>query len=325
MPSFVQGQYHSHRHTADRLSKETENLKNETYPYVLPFLGKKAQSRGYDLPRPIGIMLNYNYAVSEVEENGVRLSLDDEDYTDVSDLLSFSLIRAKANVVTIRPDIWILPFWNINGLVGYYDTETTVNLQEPFELGFLAQPSGPLTGVGTTLAGGIGPIFVSYEYTATWNFADQFLVPNFTQVNGIRIGHQFKSTDLPGRSLTLWMGAESVHLRSNTQGKVNLTEVAGSTPEDRAEAADDLQDWYNNLPPARQQLLQPIYDRVYGWMTNGEPTLLYYEFDKALKTQWNLVLGGQLQLSKAWQLVTEVTTFGTRYRFTTSLSYRFGF
>lgn len=314
----------THKYANSELTDFTDSLKNTPYPYILPIWGKKVQARGFDIPRPMGVMVNYSHAEQEARIDRVALSLDGIEYIDVTDILSFSKVRPVVNVVTVRPDVYILPFFNVSALAGYYSTVTEIQMTEPFEYPFTAKPSGPLFGVGAMLAGGIGPIFGSWESNLQWNFSKNWEKPNRSWVNGFRFGHQHKNHKKPLTGWTVWIGAESLTLAPQTLGKVNLSEVSGVSQEDKQQASDQLDAWYNSLGPIEQNTLEPFYNRVSGWLNNGDDTILYYDVNKDVVTQWNMIVGGQYQFNKNWQITAETTFGGTRWRTLLSLAYRFG-
>lgn len=151
---------------------------------VLPFLGDEARKRGYDLPEPFGVNINYmnirqNINVDSINFNGLSLgghSLDNAFKIKVGNT------RESSKTETLKLDAWLLPFMNIYGLVGYTDGHSIsqigvgvkgarkyhypANLQNlDFKLDF----KGTTYGIGTTLVGGVGNWFTAVDanYTQT--------------------------------------------------------------------------------------------------------------------------------------------------------------
>lgn len=317
-------QHGSHKYTHGRLQEYTDSLKRTPYPYILPFLGKGAQERGFDIQRPFGIMLNVGAAVNELAITRLAVSTDNVTYTDVTDIVNFTEVSPKVDIASIRPDIWVLPFLNISGLAGYYKSETSVVMDKPADMSFLAKSDGNLWGFGVLAAGGIGPLFVSYQYNGTWSYSDKLFKPTFTQLNGIRVGHQRKSHNRPQTSLTLWIGAESMKMSEHTRGGLNLTEMMNMTEDEQQNASDQLDDWYGELSPPRQELLEPIYDKLSGMLNDGEDSFLYYDFDKKVIQKWNMLAGFQFQFNKNFMVMSEGSFVGDRWRVIVSTAYRFG-
>ena len=314
----------SHKYTHGRLAAYTDSLKATPYPYVLPILGTKVQKLGFDIPRPFGVMLNLVTGSQELTIDRLSVSTDDNTYIDVSNIVNFTKVEPHINVISLRPDIWLLPFLNVSGLVGSFNSTTDVWLDQPADMKFVAHNQGTIAGFGVMLAGGLGPLFVTYQYNGTWSFTEKLFNPNYTSLNGFRIGHQHKNHKRPQSSWSVWTGAESMVISKNSRGVLNLNDLTGISQEDKQNASEQLDVWFNDLPLFEQELLQPVYERMTGWLNNGEDALLYYDFDKNVEQQWNILAGGQYQINKNWQVMFESSFVGSRWRTVLSGAYRFG-
>lgn len=321
---FSQVRSHAHKYRSEELKEFSDSLKNTPYPYYLPAFGKKVQKLGFDIPRPIGFMINYSRSVQDLAIDQLAVSFDEITYTDVTGIVNFPQVEPTVDVVTFRPDVFILPFWNVSGLFGTYTTNTHVILDKPIDLEFDTKGGGTMAGVGTALAGGVGPIFANYSWNGTWTWSKDGLRANFASVNGIRVGHQHKNKHHPTRAWTAWLGAEHIHLRSQTLGKVDLEDALGITPEDKERAAEELDDWYNGLGPIDQALFEDFYNNLSGWLKYDDDTILYYDAEKSLKTPWAVIIGGQYQFNKHWWMTAEASWGDKRWRAVFSLAYRFG-
>jgi hypothetical protein len=60
----------------------------------------------------------------------------------------------------------------------------------------------------------------------------------------------------------------------------------------------------------------------YAWIRQDGSTLIGYGMDKSPEQEWNVVIGGQFQLNKRWQLGTEGGIIGDRKSFLISANYR---
>jgi hypothetical protein len=294
------------------------------YPYVLPFLGKKAQAKGIDLQRPFGVMLNLGVAENELTIDRLAVSTDDINYTDVTGIVNFTKVLPRSYIFNVRPDVWLLPFLNVSGLVGYYTSETEVVMNEPADMKFLAKNTGNLLGIGVLAAGGVGPLFVSYQFNGTWSFSDKLFNSTFTSLNGIRIGYQRKNHRKPQTALNIWLGVESLHMSPHSRGALNLTEAADMTDDELQRASEQWDAWYEDLSPPQKIIMQPLYEEVSGMLNDGEDAYLYYDFDKSIIQKWNLLVGAQYQINKNLMLSSEGSFIGSRWRFVFSTIYRFG-
>lgn len=322
--SIALGQHGSHKYTNDKLEQYTDSLKRTPYPYVLPFLGKQAQEKGFDIQRPFGIMVTLGQAENELSIDRLAVSTDNITYTDVTDIVNFTKVSPKTDVYSIRPDIWILPFLNISGLVGKYKSVTEVVLDEPADMKFQATSDGNIYGFGIMAAGGLGPLFGSYQFNGTWSYSDKLFNPTFTQLHGIRVGHQRKHSKRPQTSLTVWVGAESMKMSETSRGSLNLTEMIDMSAEEQQNASAQLDSWYNELPPLRQQLLEPMYENLSGMLNDGEDALFFYDFDKTVIQKWNMLVGFQFQFNKNIMIGAEGSFIGSRSRVMFTTMYRFG-
>ena len=88
----------------------------------LPFLGKEAREAGYLLPLPFGISLvgltqEQPFTVSEI-----GLAVDGQQSEIINDFIDDSInaknLKVSDTTYNLRFDAWILPFWNVYGLVG---------------------------------------------------------------------------------------------------------------------------------------------------------------------------------------------------------------
>jgi hypothetical protein len=95
-----------------------DSLKQMDYPYLFPLLGKKAYKRGYDVLYPWGISGIYFTQRQDILIEHTLIGLNGGEKVDVSNIIEFGPIVATTNAYTIRPDVWILPFLNLYGVLG---------------------------------------------------------------------------------------------------------------------------------------------------------------------------------------------------------------
>lgn len=129
------------------------------YPFILPIFGEYVYGKGFDIPYPIGIMMNYFYAEQDILIPDVAVGFSDGilpevPLTDVTRLIEFSKVNAQATSINVRPDVWVLPFLNVYGILGKAWAKTEVELSYPFKMTALAELEGSSFGVGTTFASG---------------------------------------------------------------------------------------------------------------------------------------------------------------------------
>jgi hypothetical protein len=141
----------------------------ERWSSFLPLMGEEARKRGYDLPLPFGVNINFLLLERDIEVTDVEAGLNSEPAPVPIDLA----IDTKSSVsnVTAMFDTWILPFLNVYFLAGYTQSDSAVNVQftipgpgpapdVPVDLDLEGSVDGPTVGGGLTLATGYRNFFL---------------------------------------------------------------------------------------------------------------------------------------------------------------------
>ncbi|MBJ2645001.1 hypothetical protein JGA02_25170, partial [Salmonella enterica subsp. enterica serovar Typhimurium] len=198
---------------------------------VLPFLGDEARKRGYELPEPFGLNINYmnigqNINVDSINFNGLALGPNGGIPLDNAFKINVGHTREKSKTETVKLDAWLLPFMNVYGLVGYTDghsiSQIGVGLMtknghvfHPADLQnlkFKLDFKGTTYGIGTTLVGGVGNWFTAVDanYTQTQFDILDGSIDAFTV--SPRVGYRFTTPGidkmhLPSGKLNVWVGS----------------------------------------------------------------------------------------------------------------------
>jgi hypothetical protein len=307
----------------------TDSLKQVEYNYTFPILGQGAYKKGFDIPYPAGLMGNYMWLKQNIVFDNMQLGLitDDVDIplTDV-DFIEFGDNINKSYSLNVRPDLWILPFLNVYGIVGYGESNTEVNIVAPIELQSIVDQSLNTIGFGVMGAGGVGPIWFSVDANWTWSKPALLDKPVLVNVVGIRLGHTIKFKNKPQSNIALWAGTMSMKMSSETNGEIKLIDALPAEAwERRDQIVDNYFDWYNNeASPAQKivadRVLTPIVEQIEN--ADGE-SIIRYGMDKQVQDQWNGLIGIQYQLNKRWMFRSEAGLIGNRESFLISLNYRF--
>ncbi len=325
---------HANAQYATRKVKEihdayTDSLKQVKYDNIFPIFGQKAYKNGFDIPYPTGVMLNYIYMKQGLIIDNMRLGLEtaniDIPLTGV-DFLEFGDNYSTASTVMIRPDLWVLPFLNVYGLLGKGNSTTEINLKYPIELQSIVEQEISSYGFGLTGAGGLGPVWLAVDWNLTWSKPE--LLDKAVKVNtfGVRVGHNFVNSTKPYRNIGVWVGAMSVSLGSDTVGEIRLSDALPQETWDRADQiVANYNDWYNNEATLAQkriadETLGPLVDAIDA--ADGS-AVIRYGLDKRAKQQWNGVVGGQFQLNKNWTFRAEGGVVGDRKSILVSANWRF--
>ncbi len=319
-------------HTQGQYSQlQLGDTTKSAYPYKFPILGAAAYDQGFDLPLPVGIMVNYFYANQGILIPDVAVGFSDGilptiPLTDLTRIIDFEYVKSTVNSINIRPDLWIFPFLNIYGIFGKSYATTEVKLSYPVEFVSLTKMEGTSFGFGTTGAFGVGKYFIVADGNWVWSNMSNFEDPVKSKVLSARIGRAFKFSNNPEQNVALWVGGMRIRMGGITQGTIFLGDLF---PPDADQVKNDLVEdywaWYEEIDPVKQQLanklLNPIADNLIE--ADGSGTV-EYKITKEPVMEWNIIVGGQFQLNKAIQLRTELGIVGDRKSLLLSANYRFG-
>lgn len=249
--------------------------------------------------------------------------------TDVTRIIDFEEIQATATSINVRPDLWVFPFLNVYGIFWKAYATIEVKISYPFELKALAELEGASYGVGTTGAFGVGKYFVVLDGNWVWSNMSNFEEPVKSSVFSFRFGRAFQVGKNPERNIAFWVGGMRVRMGGITDGKITLYEVLpDETWNKRDEIVDNYYDWYdglNALDPKKSvadKLFTPIIENIST--ADGDGTI-HYRLEKKPVREWNMIVGGQFQINKRWQIRSEGGIVGDRKSFLASVNYRFGF
>ncbi len=198
--------------------KDKPSTCEDRWSNFLPILGQAACERGYVLPRPFGISLGYMHQdqpfdVGDIFVNGIDVKTPNIAVVDE--------VQNEESTYTLRFDAWLLPFWNVYGILGRTDGEAigplTVNLDPIFPIlcgfpgnncsidsTFQLKYKADVTGFGTTVAGGYKDFFGMIDYNRTSADLDISSTDAKATVISARIGWNGK---LGGFTGVLWVGA----------------------------------------------------------------------------------------------------------------------
>jgi len=312
----------------------TDSLKQVEYTNVFPIWGQKAYKKGFDIPYPTGVMVNYMYLKQGLIIDNLQLGLLTNNL-DIAltpvDFIEFGDNYSSANTVMVRPDVWVFPFLNVYGLLGYGQSRTEVNLTFPIELQSIVEQSVRTTGFGITAAGGVGPVWLAIDTNLTWNKPEHLDEAVRVTTFGLRVGHNFVYQHKPERNFGIWVGAMKVKLGSETVGEIRMGDIFPQEVFDRAtEIETSYYEWLNSLNPNNpidaakinkaNEILTPIVDRIAS--ADGE-SLIRYGIEKKAKQEWNGVVVAQFQYNKNWMFRTEAGVVGDRKSVLLSVNYRF--
>jgi len=287
------------------------------WDYTFPLLGDKVAERGIKLPLPFGLGVNYAFVDQPIEISRVAVGVNDSEMVDLSNLIEFDDVNSQVHALNVRADLWLLPFLNVY-IMGNYaiQAETQVSISQPFSFDVTATQPGVGGGFGGTLAGGAWGFFGTVDLNWTWNKMQKLDDPVGTQLLTPRIGKNLGTHW--GIEWIVWAGAMRQRIESKTKGQISLNELA---PDSEGGFHDNLENWYEGLPPSRQAIVRGIVGRLDG--NDDGDTVIRYDLHKAVKYPWNALIGTEIGLTQAWRLRAEFG-FINRTQLILGINYRFG-
>ncbi|MCA1924248.1 hypothetical protein [Buttiauxella noackiae] len=287
---------------------------------TFPIWGDEARARGYSIPLPFGVNLSYmnirqNVDVDSITFSGLKLGA----HPIPSDMFAIDVghTRERSKTENLRLDMWVFPFLNIYGLMGYTKGSSISNVSVDADpsrytgidriiassvhrlnqsgdlqnIDFTLDFEGVTYGTGITLAGGYKNWFtlVDTNYTRT----------NFDILDGKisaltvspRVGYRFDMPQISGPShLSVWIGAMYQDVQQEFKG--NLSDL--------------------HMPAELQPLINSVNKDDDG----------RFDVKQHLTSPWNTLIGAQYELTQNFNLLTEIG-FNERNSFFIAGEYRF--
>lgn len=308
---------------SDERSDERDSIKNAEYPWRLPVMGQKLRDLGFELPFPNGIGINTAFSTQDLLVSNLRVGIGEGDLIPVDGIARFNEIRANVEAYTVRYDFWLLPFLNFYGIAGRTHSLTKVDLGLPFNAVFNAENNGTVVGWGTVVAGGVGPLILSANFTMAWTFIPSLDDPAQSYLIGGRGGWLFRFKN-PGSNLAVLVGADYLRINPASSGTADLEKVIGITPDGKQNALEGLNDWYEDLSDRQQTVIEPVYNGLSSYLGSNDPVELKYQFNKELYYPVSMTVGFNLQLNHRYTLTGIYSFLGSRDQLVIGLGYRFG-
>ena len=302
------------------LSKAERDSILKNYHNVFPIWGRKAIEKGFDLPYPAGLGVNFVYASQNIDLTNLGLSTGTNPVVPV-DFIKFGETKAPVLTPNLRADLWVLPFLNVYAFGGVAWVTTDVEIAEPVPFTTKVEQSGYYAGLGGTATMGIKHNWLAFDLNTAWTKTEKLDEPVRARIFGIRLGRAQK---LQGtQRVAIWLGAMKQTLKSTTNGSINLSEViAGGGDGSDGGGFEDYEDseWYQGLPPAQRRVVDEIVKRLQG--IDPSDVVVNYSLDKATADPWNMIAGASYDFSKTWAGRAE-TGFIGRKSVLLMLNYRF--
>lgn len=252
----------------------------------LPILGKAACELGYVLPRPFGLSVGYMHQDQPFDVGGIFVNGIDVKTPGVAVV---NEVQNEESTYTLRADVWILPFWNVYGILARTSGRAVgplmLDLEPVFptlcrlpgnncqvDTEFRLDYKANVRGYGTTIAGGYKDFFGMIDFNWTTADLDISLTDAKAKVISSRVGWNGK---LGGFTGVLWLGV----------------------------------------------MYQDISQTLDLPLDIGENTLLV-TIDQSTQEAYNYVIGGQWDINRSFSILAEIG-MGKRKSQMLNFTYRF--
>ena len=309
---------------SDVFERYRDSLKETPYPWVLPIMGSKVRKLGFDMPYPTGVGINYGRSVQDVFISDLYVGFAEDELVNVDGLARFKQVEGVVDAYIARFDFWLLPFLNLFGIAGRIESTTNVQLGLPFEFQFQVNNVGTTLGWGAVVAGGIGPLVLSGNFVQNWTWIGSLSEPSTSFIIDGRTGYMHRFPKNPKSNIVFLVGAQYMQINENSNGNAQLEKLLGVTPEKKAKASEQLDDWYDGLTDPEKAVFGGIYEGVSNYLNTPNETAIYYDFNKRLYYPVSMTLGLNYQLNPRWNFNAQYTFLGSREQFVFGFNYRFG-
>jgi len=353
------GQVTSNKIVGKKNEALSDSIKQKPYPYILPAWGAKVAAKGFDLPYSAGLSLNYAWQQSDLVIDNLSVGFNNGPMYNIDEIIRFNSAVSTTSLLNFRPDFWVLPFLNVYGLFMKGNSSTAIDagvwLPDSANVwrevtAFSSKAEFAVTGMGfgMTPTVGVAGAFMAFDLNVAWTDVNALDKPVFSFVFGPRFGKSIKFKK-PERTLAFWAGGFRVHISSETNGSLPLSDVLPiddlqAKVDDGLEKVEDtrimVDEWWNDLSEEEQN--NPVNKARYetanrvletagntlntidGALNDDQTATVQYSLTKQPKDMWNFVVGSQFQINKHFMVRAEYGFLGSRQQLTTGLQYRFG-
>lgn len=283
----------------------------------LPILGKEARESGYLLPLPFGISLVGLTQQQPFTVSQIGLEIDGQQSDIINDFIDDSItaknLKVSDTTYNLRFDAWILPFWNVYGIVGRTKGKAELELDVNLELPTLL-----------LAAANIGSGFNDKRCTSI-NLPFQGPAPGDCLVNseGISTTLNFHGTVL-GYGTTIAGGYGDffgMFDMNYTEADINI-----AIEKSKQTVYSTRLGWNGSIGIYQGQIWlgamkQDIKQQLAVSTPDSKVAVL---IDQHASSPWNYLIGAQWNITEEWAVIAETNlAFSDRQQFMMQLGYRF--
>ena len=287
-----------------------EGARDHEYNRRFPLMGKKVYAMGVDLPRPYGVSVIPNWTRQDLRIDSLQVRFNGGNVVD-TDFVDFDDLTTEVASFQVKADLWLFPFLNVFGGVGYvtgdvaaplsFQVSDAIGLIDP---GFCSGLFAPRVcenrvdvAVRTTLdhvnvvlgvvpAFGVKYFFFTSPLTQSWTFLDV----------------------IEGSPVRTFVWSPRVGLSGSLVGGGRLSGYVGAT-------------YMKSLNTIRDEFLVSFPDELP--LVGGEVLSIEYLVGESAIEPWNFLAGFNWDVSHAYSLSMEVASGGTRDQVVVAFTRRF--
>jgi len=204
---------------ASSVYAETEH---KVYDRALPFYAQEAVDKGYNLPKPYGVALIYNYTEQDFVLDDLSLFTKDGTPIELDEIVALRNAKPASHSVQVKVDTFVFPFLNVFGMAGVISGETPLDItitrrdgKPDIEFSVDAAVSGYNFTAGMMFATAYKHYFVSVPITYTYSMLERSydyrkvvsIVPRFGNIMSLQeygkvavfIGANYMDVDLSSK------------------------------------------------------------------------------------------------------------------------------
>jgi hypothetical protein len=283
---------------------------------IFPLWGDAVRAKGFDLPNPYSVMVNYYYQDSNLDIGNLKLGLNGGPMQDFSGVIQIPDANAHASALAVRPAIMVFPFLSFYGVFSSGATETKVHVVSPVfpavDFNTTAKSGAQVLTLGATFQMAYRGIFGVADFN--WAVSDVERLADLVGANmlSFRLGRAW-TLNAQGRKLALWAGTAGQVIDVETKGSVRLGAVLPPGAIDGSRCA--------TLPPGRLQ--DQCLALANGVANAANDATVQYKLDKKPEHVWNYLAGAQFALDRSWAFRTEASFLNGRTSFLLGTEYSF--
>ncbi len=239
------------------------NREKKPVTNLLPLFAKSLKNNGISSEYPFGTGISVFYHSQKFIASSLILTSVSPITGDTIRAWADTLIQnteAGETQLVVKPNVWLLPFLNVYGIIGYTSGTVSPNLTAPkivvsfpglgeqiIDTAVVINDKlpyhGPIYGIGTTLAAGIGKFFFTADYHYSIIYPDDLEGSLVYQSFSPKAGIVVNATKT--LQFVAWTGAMYLSNKQTMRGEVKVSDFS----EELSKIIGDKADYVADITP----------------------------------------------------------------------------